>query len=108
MVTTVPTKAINANIEDHHVIERVFKSSKELKGKILVIELGGSTLEYQRTVLQDVVWLHDLGVYPLLVLGGGPYINEWLKRLGIQVHFENGLRVTDSQTFSMGVSHISF
>jgi len=105
MVTTIPAKATNANIEDHHLIGQVFseafKSIRELKGKILVIKLGGSTLEHQRTVLQDIVWLRELGVYPLLVHGGGPYINEWLKKLNIQARFENGLRVTDSQTLEV-------
>lgn len=74
---------------------------EELKGKILVIKLGGSTLEHQRTVLQDMIWLRSVGAYPILVHGGGPYINEWLERLHIQAHFENGLRVTDAQTLEI-------
>lgn len=105
MVATASTTDFSANIYDRHLLEYVFseafKAIKPLKGKILVIKLGGSALEHQQTVLQDVVWLHDLGVYPILVHGGGPYINEWLKKLNIQTRFENGLRVTDSQTLEI-------
>ena len=105
MVTTALSATINDNVSDDHLLEwgfsEAFKAIEVLKGKILVIKLGGSTLEHQRTVLQDIVWLHSLGAYPLLVHGGGPYINEWLKKLNIQAHFENGLRVTDSQTLEI-------
>jgi acetylglutamate kinase len=105
MVTTVSTTAMRDIIYYPLFLERVFgevfKAIEALKGKILVIKLGGSALEHQRTVLQDIVWLRSLGVYPLLVHGGGPSIDEWLKKLNIQVRFENGLRVTDSQTLDI-------
>ena len=66
-----------------------------------MIKLGGSTLEHQRNVLQDITWLHALGVYPVLVHGGGPYINQWLDKLHIPTRFENGIRVTDAQTLDV-------
>jgi acetylglutamate kinase len=52
-------------------------------------------------VLQDIIWLHTLGVYPVLVHGGGPYINQWLDKLNLPSRFENGLRVTDAQTLEV-------
>ncbi|HLI87374.1 MAG TPA: acetylglutamate kinase [Ktedonobacteraceae bacterium] len=92
-------------ISDHHLIAQVLSEAlsyiEYLKGKTLVIKLGGSTLENQRDVLQDIVWLHTLGSHPVLVHGGGPYINEWLGKLNIPTHFENGLRVTDAQTLEV-------
>ena len=92
-------------ISDHHLIAEVLSEALPyidfLRGKILVIKLGGSTLEHQRSVLQDIVWLHALGAYPVLVHGGGPYINEWLKKLNIPTRFENGLRVTDAATLDV-------
>jgi acetylglutamate kinase len=91
-------------ISDHHLIAQVLSEAlsyiEYLKGKTLVIKLGGSTLENQRDVLQDIVWLHTLGSHPVLV-HGGPYINEWLGKLNIPTHFENGLRVTDAQTLEV-------
>ena len=105
MVTTVSQASFSNNVKNDHLPEWRFSKSFEaleaLKGKILVIKLGGSTLEHQRTVLQDIVWLHSQGAYPLLVHGGGPYINAWLEKLNIQARFEHGLRVTDSQTLEI-------
>jgi acetylglutamate kinase len=92
-------------ISDHHLIAQVLSEALTyidfLKGKTLVIKLGGSTLEHQRGVLQDIVWLHALGAQPVLVHGGGPYINEWLTKLNLPTRFENGLRVTDAQTLEV-------
>jgi acetylglutamate kinase len=72
-----------------------------LKGKTLVIKLGGSTLTHQKYILQDIVLLRSLGAYPVLVHGGGPYINEWLKKLDVPSRFQNGLRVTDAETLDI-------
>ncbi len=92
-------------INDHHLIAQVLREALPyidfLKGKTLVIKLGGSTLEYQRHVLQDIIWLHTLGAYPVLVHGGGPYINEWLEKLHLPARFEDGLRVTDAETLEV-------
>src|SRR3979409_2358248 len=74
---------------------------ESLKHKTFVAKLGGSTLEYQRAVLQDLIWLHELGVKVVLVHGGGPSITTWLKRLNITTRFEQGLRVTDAQTLEV-------
>ena len=66
-----------------------------------MIKLGGSALEYQQSVLQDIVWLRALGANPVLVHGGGPYINAWLHKLNVPTHFENGPRVTDARTLDI-------
>ena len=92
-------------INDQHLIEQVLSEALPyidfLKGKTLVIKLGGSTLEHQRSVLQDIIWLRALGANPVLVHGGGPYINEWLKKLHLPARFINGLRVTDAATLDV-------
>src|SRR5437588_3128186 len=92
-------------INDQHLIAQVLREALPyidyLKGKTLVIKLGGSTLEHQRGVLQDIVWLHALGACPVLVHGGGPYINEWLTKFQLPTRFENGLRVTDAPTLEV-------
>lgn len=92
-------------IADHHVIAQVLREALPyidfLKGKTLVIKLGGSTLENQRVILQDIIWLRALGAHPILVHGGGPYINEWLNKMNIPAAFKNGLRITDAQTLEI-------
>ena len=49
----------------------------------------------QKGVVQDLVLLACVGIHPVLVHGGGPEINIWLNKLGIEAQFKHGLRVTD-------------
>lgn len=51
----------------------------------------------QAGVVADLVLLATVGIKPVLVHGGGPEINIWLAKLGIQPEFKNGLRVTDGR-----------
>ena len=105
MAITYSTNADGDLINNHHLIAEVLREAlpyiEYLKGKTLVIKLGGSTLEHQRGVLQDIIWLRSLGAYPVLVHGGGPYINTWLEKLNVPAQFENGLRVTDARTLEV-------
>lgn len=43
--------------------------------------------------------LWTVGIRPVLVHGGGPEINSWLGKLGIEPNFKGGLRVTDGMTW---------
>ncbi len=92
-------------VNQHHLIAKVLREALPyidfLREKILVIKLGGSTLEHQRSIIQDIIWLHALGAHPIVVHGGGPYINEWMDKLNIPTRFENGLRVTDARTLEV-------
>ena len=105
MAISFLTNAEGEIINNHHLIAEVLREAlpyiNYLKGKTLVIKLGGSTLEHQRGVLQDIIWLRSLGANPILVHGGGPYINAWLEKLNVPAQFENGLRVTDARTLDV-------
>jgi len=105
LATTFSMTSKGYDLSDHHLIAEVLREALPyidfLKEKTLVIKLGGSTLEHQRIVLQDIIWLQALGARPVLVHGGGPYINEWLNKLNIPTRFENGLRVTDASTLEV-------
>jgi acetylglutamate kinase len=105
LATTFSMTSEGNDLSNHHLIAEVLREALPyidfLKEKTLVIKLGGSTLEHQRIVLQDIIWLQALGARPVLVHGGGPYINEWLNKLNIPTRFENGLRVTDASTLEV-------
>jgi acetylglutamate kinase len=62
--------------------------------EILVIKLGGTTIQDQRQVLAEVAAVARRRPV-ILVHGGGKRITEWLDRLGVKSTFEGGLRVTD-------------
>ncbi|KAJ7537888.1 hypothetical protein O6H91_11G026400 [Diphasiastrum complanatum] len=52
-------------------------------------------------VIKDLVLLACVGLRPVFVHGGGPEINQWLSKLGIEPRFKNGLRVTDAPTMEV-------
>jgi acetylglutamate kinase len=77
---------------------------QQFAGKTIVVKYGGaamkdSTLKDQ--VIRDVVFMSCVGLRPVLVHGGGPEINSWLDKLGIEPQFKNGLRVTDAATMEV-------
>ncbi|XP_050366517.1 acetylglutamate kinase, chloroplastic [Argentina anserina] len=77
---------------------------QKFRGKTIVVKYGGAAMKdesLQATVVRDLVLLACVGLRPILVHGGGPEINLWLKRLNIEVNFHDGLRVTDAPTMEI-------
>ncbi|XP_072958151.1 acetylglutamate kinase, chloroplastic [Typha angustifolia] len=77
---------------------------QRFRGKTIVVKYGGAAMkspELQTSVINDLVLLSCVGLRPVLVHGGGPEINSWLLRLGVEPQFRNGLRVTDSLTMEV-------
>lgn len=77
---------------------------KEYTGKYVVAKYGGNAMtdpQLKESVMQDILLLQLVGVKVILVHGGGPEISAMLKKLSIESHFENGLRVTDDDTMEV-------
>jgi len=77
---------------------------KSYSGKIFVIKYGGSALinpEIKKRVLEDIVFMSYVGIRPILVHGGGPFINEEFRKLGKKVEFTEGLRVTTKEDITV-------
>ena len=73
-------------------------------GRTVVIKYGGAAMKekaLKEQVIRDVVFLSCVGMRPVVVHGGGPEINSWLGKLGIEPQFKNGLRVTDADTMDV-------
>lgn len=74
---------------------------KEFHGRTVVIKYGGSAMR-EETLREgfatDVVLLKYVGLNPVIVHGGGPEITEYMERLGLEVRFHEGLRVSDAET----------
>jgi acetylglutamate kinase len=67
----------------------------------VVIKFGGHAMGDQALAdafAQDIVYLKQSGVNPIVVHGGGPQIAAMLKKLDLKSDFVNGLRVTDKPT----------
>lgn len=77
---------------------------KGYTGKYVVAKYGGNAMtdpQLKKSVMQDILLLQLVGVKVILVHGGGPEISAMLKKLSIESHFENGLRVTDDDTMEV-------
>lgn len=77
---------------------------KEYTGKYVVAKYGGNAMtdpQLKKSVMQDILLLQLVGVKIILVHGGGPEISAMLKKLSIESHFEDGLRVTDDDTMEV-------
>ncbi|MCC7226817.1 MAG: acetylglutamate kinase [Burkholderiaceae bacterium] len=77
---------------------------KEFHGKTIVVKYGGNAMTeeaLQRSFAHDVVLLKLIGLNPVVVHGGGPQIDEALRRIGKQGTFVQGMRVTDAETMEV-------
>ena len=74
---------------------------RQFHGRTIVIKYGGSAMrdeELREAFATDVVLLKYVGMNPVIVHGGGPEITEYMERLGMEVKFVEGLRVSDEET----------
>jgi acetylglutamate kinase len=74
---------------------------REFHGRTVVIKYGGAAMldeELREGFATDVVLLKYVGLNPVIVHGGGPEITRYMDRLGLEVKFHEGLRVSDSDT----------
>ena len=86
------------------VLSEALPYIQRFANKRIVIKYGGSAMvdnNLQNAVLRDIALLSSVGVQIVVVHGGGPEINQWLKKLGIKPVFLDGLRITDTDTMDV-------
>ncbi|GAB4814942.1 hypothetical protein N2152v2_001988 [Parachlorella kessleri] len=86
------------------VLSEALPYLQRFRGKTIVIKYGGAAMKDESLkgrVVTDLVLLATVGIRPVMVHGGGPEINSWLGKLGIEAVFKNGLRVTDGSTMDV-------
>ncbi len=74
---------------------------REFQGRTAVIKYGGAAMleeDLREDFARDVVLLKYVGLNPVIVHGGGPEITRYMDRLGLEVKFHEGLRVSDADT----------
>ena len=77
---------------------------RRFHGKTIVVKYGGNAMtdeKLKHSFARDVVLLKLVGMDPVVVHGGGPQIDEMLKRIGKKGEFIQGMRVTDSETMDV-------
>ena len=69
-----------------------------------MVKYGGNAMisdTLRKAVMSDIILLSLVGIRVVVVHGGGPEINEMLKKLGKETHFVDGLRYTDEETMDV-------
>jgi len=56
-----------------------------------------------QSILQDMVFMKSIGMNPVIVHGGGPFISSEMEKRGKKPHFINGYRVTDKETLDIAI-----
>ena len=77
---------------------------QEFSGALLVVKYGGNAMvddDLKRAFAQDMVFLRQVGLHPVVVHGGGPQISAMLDRLGLESEFRGGLRVTTPESMDV-------
>ncbi|MAR05768.1 MAG: acetylglutamate kinase [Cyanobium sp. NAT70] len=86
------------------VLSEALPYIQRFSGRRIVIKYGGAAMAHaalREAVFRDLALLACVGVQPVVVHGGGPEINQWLKKLEIPAEFRDGLRVTDADTMDV-------
>ena len=77
---------------------------QKFTGKTIVIKYGGNAMiseELRKAVMSDIILLSLVGIRVVVVHGGGPEINDMLKKIGHESKFVDGLRYTDEVTMDV-------
>jgi acetylglutamate kinase len=91
-------------IEKANVLVESLPYIKEFYGKTIVIKYGGHAMvdeELKKKFALDIILMKYIGINPVIVHGGGPQINEVLRKMNIQSDYVHGMRVTTGETMDV-------
>ena len=77
---------------------------RKFHGKTIVVKYGGNAMteeHLKHSFARDVILLKLVGMNPVVVHGGGPQIDNALKKIGKQGTFIQGMRITDEETMEV-------
>ncbi|KAL1747193.1 hypothetical protein HDZ31DRAFT_32467 [Schizophyllum fasciatum] len=82
---------------------RIFSSASEPSqpAKFAVIKVGGAVLDEIDELALSLSFLYRLGLYPVVLHGGGPQLNDIIEREGVVPEYIDGIRVTDVRTLQI-------
>ncbi|MCD7760317.1 MAG: acetylglutamate kinase [Clostridiales bacterium] len=89
------------HVQRAQVLVEALPYIQKYSGKTVVVKYGGNAMiseDLRSAVMSDIILLRLVGIHVVVVHGGGPEINEMLKKIGKQSRFVDGLRYTDEET----------
>jgi acetylglutamate kinase len=103
MTDTSDTAALSPALKAS-VLSEALPYLRRFHGKTIVVKYGGNAMteeRLQQSFAHDVVLLKLVGLNPVVVHGGGPQIDDALRRVGKSGTFVQGMRVTDAETMEV-------
>ncbi len=91
-------------IDRAKVLAEALPYIQKYTGKTIVVKYGGNAMvseELRQAVISDIILLSLVGIRVVVVHGGGPEISEFLKKIGKESRFVDGLRYTDQETMTV-------
>jgi acetylglutamate kinase len=98
--TNGETSPLSAHVQAR-ILAEALPNMLRYDEQTVVVKFGGHAMgdaALAAAFAQDIVYLKQSGVNPIVVHGGGPQIAEMLKKHNIKSEFVHGLRVTDQPT----------
>jgi len=89
---------------DVDVLLQALPYIQQFRGATVVVKFGGNAMvdaALANEFARDIVLMHQVGLRPVVVHGGGPQIGAWLDRLGLTSSFVGGRRVTTAETLEV-------
>jgi len=98
------SRSVGDHLHNAELLVEILPYIQRWRGKVIVIKYGGNAMAdgaLAERFAEDVVLMHQVGMLPLVVHGGGPQIGDLMERLGKEPEFRDGLRVTDAETLDI-------
>jgi acetylglutamate kinase len=95
---------VEKSIERAEILLEALPYIRRFYNKTIVIKYGGHAMvdeDLKNQFARDVVMMKYIGIHPVVVHGGGPQIGSFLKKLGKDSRFVQGMRVTDEETMDI-------
>ncbi|KAJ7595528.1 acetylglutamate kinase ARG6 [Mycena floridula] len=82
---------------------RIFSSASHPSqpAKFAVIKVGGAVLDNLDELALNLSFLYRVGLYPIVLHGAGPQLNDIMEREGVVPDYIDGIRVTDTKTLQI-------
>jgi len=96
--------SVKKSMERAEILMEALPYIRRFYNKIIVIKYGGHAMvdeDLKDMFARDVVMMKYVGIHPVVVHGGGPQIGGYLKKLGKESQFIQGMRVTDQETMDI-------
>lgn len=93
-----------SSVEKKDLLIEALSYIQRFRNQIIVIKYGGAAMieeSLKTSFAQDIVLLQSLGMKPVIVHGGGPEVSKVIQRLGQEVTFVDGLRVTSADNLKV-------